>query len=100
MQPSKASWGAIDSILAEKHGVCGFVLDKVNVPRLLTGIVEEKGFNIELPVNTIRPFNLPGGVSDSLTVDGRVIAVQTQLSSIRLGHEAIWYSAGVTMSSQ
>ncbi len=100
VRPSKASWAAIDSILAEKHGVCGFVLDKVNVPGLLESIVQEKGFNIKLPVNKIRPFIIPGGVSDSLTVDGRVVAVQTQLNSINLDRDAIWYSASVTMTSR
>jgi len=64
VKPSRASWEAIDSILAEKHGVCGWVLDKVDVPSLLKRLVEDKGFNVKPPINKSRPLGNPGGVAD------------------------------------
>ncbi len=100
VKPSKASWAAIDSILAEKHGVCGWVLDKVDVPSLLKGLVEEKGFNVGLPVNKIKPFALPGGVSDTLMVGDRAILVSTKLNTIRIDEDAIWYGADLTVAAQ
>ena len=95
VEPSKASWATIDSLLAEKQGVCGFVLDKVDVPSILKRITEEKGFNVRLPVHKIRPFTIPAGIRDSVTVGERTIAVATSSNSIRIDPDAILYSATV-----
>jgi hypothetical protein len=95
MKPSEASWAAVNDILASKHGVCGWVLDKVDVPGLLEGIVQEKGINIKLPINKIKPFVLPSGVRDTVTVGTRVLAFETRTKTVRIDPDAIWYSADV-----
>ena len=100
VKPSRASWAAIDSILAAKHGVCGWVLDKVDVRSLLAGIVEEKGFNVGLPVNKIKPFALPGGVRDTVTVGDKVLSFATKMNTIRIDRDAIWYGATVAVKSE
>jgi hypothetical protein len=97
VRPTKQSWAAIDTILAGKTGLCGWILEKVNVPKLLSGIVEEKGFNVKLPIDKIKPFALPGGVSDTLTVGDRAIAISSQMNEIRIDPDAIWYGASVTL---
>jgi len=99
IKPSKASWAAIDSLLASKHGTCGWVLDKVDVKSILTGVVQEKGFNVKLPLNKLKPFALPGGAQDTLTVGNRKIAIATKRNSIRIDPDAIWYSINVTLNS-
>jgi hypothetical protein len=100
VEPSRESWAAIDSILEAKRGVCGWVLDKVDVPNLLKGIVQEKGINVKLPVNKLKPFTLPAGVRDTVTVAGRHVAFDTRTNTLRIDHDAIWYSADVTMKSR
>jgi hypothetical protein len=60
VKPSQESWDAINAILAEKGGVCGWVLDKVDVPNLLTNLVEKKGFNVKLPLDKIQALCSPG----------------------------------------
>jgi hypothetical protein len=100
LKPSQGSWDAVNAILAEKHGVCGWVLDKVNVPGLLEGIVQEKGFNVKLPVNRIRPFVLPAGVQDSVAVGGKLFTFDTRTKSLRIDSDAIWYSADVAVKLQ
>ncbi|HET9951696.1 MAG TPA: hypothetical protein VFS09_07890 [Candidatus Eisenbacteria bacterium] len=99
VKPSKESWAAVDSILAEKHGVCGWVLDKVNVPQLLTNIVEEKGINVKLPLDKIKPFAFPAGVRDSIRVGERSLFVDAKANSIRIDPDAVWYSATVSTKS-
>jgi hypothetical protein len=98
--PSQASWASVNAILAEKHGMCGWVLDKVNVPALLEGIVKEKGFNVPLPVNRIKPFVLPAGVRDSVTIGTKVLTFGTRTNTLRIDPDAIWYSADVTVNSR
>jgi hypothetical protein len=95
--PSKASWAAIDSLLESKKGVCGYVLDKVNVPEILKGVVQEKGFNVALPLSKVKPFVIPAGVRDTLTVGDRVFTVATTSKSVRIDPDAIIYSAGVEL---
>ncbi|HET9253162.1 MAG TPA: hypothetical protein VFP58_13700, partial [Candidatus Eisenbacteria bacterium] len=75
VKPSKESWDAIHAILEEKKGVCGWVLEKVDVPQLLTNLTSEKGFNVKLPIDKIRPLLLPAGIRDSVSVGGRTLAV-------------------------
>jgi len=95
--PTKQSWATIDRILAEKHGVCGWLLDKVDVPAILRRVVEEKGFNVTLPLSKVKAFRIPAGVSDSLTVKDRVVAVEAKTNLIRIEPDAILYSADVTL---
>jgi hypothetical protein len=97
--PSQESWDAINAILAEKGGVCGWVLDKVNVPNLLTNLVEKKGFNVKLPLDKIKPFVLPAGVSEVVKVGDMTLALDAQTNTIRIDPDAIWYSARVALKS-
>ncbi|MGH7491077.1 MAG: hypothetical protein ACREOO_01645 [bacterium] len=97
--PSQESWDAVHAILEEKGGLCGWVLDKVDVPNLLTNVVERKGFNVKLPLDKIKPFILPAGVSDSVKVGDRILSFATQTNTIRIDPDAIWYSASVALNS-
>ena len=99
VKPSQESWDAIQKILDEKHGVCGFVLDKVNVPKLLTGLIEEKGINVRLPLQKLKPFELPGGLRDSVRVGDDVLAIDAKTNMIRIDPDAIWYSADVGIAA-
>ncbi|MGH7726924.1 MAG: hypothetical protein ACREOU_15990 [Candidatus Eiseniibacteriota bacterium] len=93
VRPSKESWNAINKILDEKRGACGFVLDKVDVPKLLTNLTEEKGFNVKLPFDKLKPFLFPAGVADSVTVGGQLLLVQATTNTARIDPDALWYSA-------
>jgi hypothetical protein len=97
VKPSKESWDAINAILDEKRGVCGWVLDKVNVPALLENLTETKGFNVRLPIDKLKPVVLPAGIRDSVQVGARSLAIDAKTKSIRIDPDAIWYSAAVKL---
>ncbi|HEX5031589.1 MAG TPA: hypothetical protein VFX78_09045 [Candidatus Eisenbacteria bacterium] len=97
VKPSKESWAAIDSILDEQKHVCGWVLDKVNVPSLLENLTETKGFNVRLPIDKLKPVILPAGIRDSVQVGERSFAIDAQTKSLRIDPDAIWYSAAVKL---
>lgn len=97
--PSPAAWDTVNAILEEKRGVCGFVLDQVDVPSILKRVTEEKGFNVKLPLNKLRPAIVPAGISDSVTVAGRTLAIQAETNTVRIDPDAIWYSAAVKLES-
>ena len=100
VEPTKEAWDRVNAILAEKHGVCGWVLDKVNVPEILEGIIQEKGINVRLPVDKIRPFVIPAGVRDTVTVEGRILTFDTRTNSLRIDPDALWYSAEVKLNAR
>lgn len=97
VKASKKSWDAIHALLDEKEGVCGFVLDKVDVPNILTNLTEEKGFNVKLPLDKLKAFPIPAGVSDSVTVRDRTLALDVRTNTLRIDPDAIWYSASVSV---
>jgi hypothetical protein len=99
VQPTKESWATINKILEEKHGVCGWLLDKVDVPTILKNIVQGKGFNVALPLSKVKAFAIPAGVSDSVTVNGRVLAVETKTNAVRIEPDVILYSADAALKS-
>ena len=97
VRPSKESWAAVNAILEEKRGVCGWVLDKVDVPSLLENLTETKGFNVKLPVDKLKPVILPAGIRDSVQVGTRSLAIDAKTNSIRIDQDAIWYAADVKL---
>jgi hypothetical protein len=99
VRPSKASWAKVDSLLEAKRGVCGYVLDKVDVKQILENVVEKKGFNVALPLAKLRPFVVPAGISDSVSVAGRVVSVHTTTNTIAIAEDAILYGAAVALET-
>jgi hypothetical protein len=99
VKPSQESWDAVHALLEEHRGVCGWVLDKVDVPRLLTNLAEEKGFSVKLPLDKIRPVVLPAGIQDSVRVGERTLAIAAQTNTIRIDPDAMWFSARVRLET-
>lgn len=97
VSPTKESWAAVDSLLGTKGGACGWLLEKVNVPSILKGVTEEKGFNVKLPLSGLKPFVIPAGIRDSVSVGQRVMLVEATSNSVQILPDAILYSALVNL---
>jgi hypothetical protein len=98
VSPSSESWAAIDRVLESKRGLCGWVLDRVDVKKLVAQQVEEKGFDIKLPLEKIMPFRFPAGLNDSVDVGGKPLALDVRAGSLRIDREAIWAGAHVRVA--
>lgn len=99
VEPSAAAWDTVNAILDEQRRLCGFVLDQVDVPGILKRVTEEKGFNVKLPLDKLRPAIIPAGISDSVTVAGRTLAIEAETNTVRVDPDAIWYSAAVKLEA-
>jgi len=97
VEPTQAAWDTVHALLAEKQGVCGWVLDKVDVPSILEGIITEKGINVRLPVDKLRPFILPAGVQDTLTVSGKTYTFETRTNLLLVEPDYFLYGADIKM---
>jgi hypothetical protein len=97
--PSQQSWAAIDRVLESKRGLCGWVLDRVDVKKLLAERVEEKGFDVKLPLHKIKPFRFPAGLSDSVEVRGKPIGLDVRAGTLRIDETAVWVGADVAVAA-
>lgn len=98
VKPSASSWAKIDAILAGKReGLCGWVLDRVDVKKIVAKEVEQKGFDVKLPLHKIKPFRFPAGLSESVTVRDRPLSLEVKASELRIDEAAVWVGARVAV---
>jgi hypothetical protein len=96
VEPSEQSWADVQKILGTKGGVCGFVLDKVNIPKVLKGLLD-RGFNIRLPTEEIKPVALPVGVQPTMDVRGQTMTVAAKVGHLKITEHMIWLGAEVAI---
>jgi hypothetical protein len=96
--PSAESWAAVDKILEEKEGVCGYVVDKVNVRGILERLVN-KGFNVRLPTEKIKPMAVPVGIEPTMEVRGQPVALGIKLGELAITEQMIWLGANVSVTT-
>jgi len=99
VQPSAESWAAVQKILDEKEGLCGFVLDKVDIPGVLEGLIG-RGFGVRLPTEKLKPMAVPVGIEPTMTIRGRVVAVGVTVSSLAITEHMIWLGADVDVTAE
>ena len=95
--PSPESWAAAQKILDDKTGVCGFVLDKVNVLGLVGKLID-RGFNVRLPTEKIKPLAIPVGVQPTMQVRGQPVALGIKVSGLAITKHAIWLGSDVQVA--
>jgi hypothetical protein len=96
VEPSVQDWAAARKILEDKSGVCGIVLDRVDVLGAVRSMID-RGFNVRLPTERIKPLVLPVSVEPSIDVKGRRVKLAVTISTISIAEHAIWLGANVSV---
>ena len=96
VEPSAESWAAVQKILDAQEGVCGFVLDKVDIKGVLEGLVA-KGFDVRLPTEKIKPMAIPVGIAPTMTVRGEPITIAVKIGHLAITEHMIWLGADVNL---
>jgi len=93
---SRESWDKVRAALEAQDDItrCGLALDPDKVFARLQELVG-KGFMIHLPRKLLRPVTLPAGVTESVEVEGRRVAVAVTQNALRITPEGLWYTVGV-----
>lgn len=94
--PSKASWDLVEKALDAKRGLCGFVIDRVNIPEGLEGLLA-RGFSVRLPIEKIRPMAVPIGFAQILMVRGTPVRIGVKAGGVVITSDMIWLGADVTL---
>lgn len=97
--PSAESWAAVEKVVADQEGVCGFVLGKVDLPQFVRRIVE-KGFNVRLPTEKLKPMAVPVGIAPSVSIHGKLLTLGLRVSSLAITENAIWLGANVAILAE
>jgi hypothetical protein len=96
VQPSEASWAAVQKILDEKQGVCGYVVEKVNVLKIVQGLID-RGFNVRLPTEKIKPMAIPVGIEPTMQVRGQPVELAIKVGELAITGKMIWLGADVRL---
>jgi hypothetical protein len=96
VEPSAESWAAVQKVLDDQEGLCGFVLDKVDIQGVLEGLVG-KGFRVRLPTEKITPVAVPVGIAPTMTVRGEPVTIGVKVGQLAITPDMIWLGADVTL---
>jgi hypothetical protein len=96
---SEESWAEVQRILESKEGVCGFVVDKVNIPKILLALLD-KGFNVRLPTEKMKPIAVPVGIQPTMEVKGRTVDLALQVGHLKITEHMIWLGGEVAVNIQ
>ena len=97
VQPSEESWAAVQKILDEKQGVCGYVVEKVNVLKIVQGLID-RGFNVRLPTEKIKPMAIPVGIEPTMQVRGQPVELAIKVGELAITEKMIWLGADVRLA--
>ena len=98
VEPSADSWAAVQKIRDDQAGVCGFVVDKVDIAGVLEGLIG-KGFDVRLPTEKIKPMAIPVGIAPTMTVRGEPLTIAVKVGSLAITEHMIWLGADVALGS-
>ncbi len=97
VSPSATSWAAAQKVLDDRRGLCGFVLDRVNVLEAVERLIA-RGFNVRLPTEKVPSMALPVRVEPTLLVGGEPVALGIRVGDLTITEQAIWLGAYVSVS--
>jgi hypothetical protein len=96
VEPDAASWAVVQGILDSKGGVCGFVIDKVDIKGVLEGLLG-KGFDVTLPTEKLKPMAVPVGIAPTMTVRGETVKIEVKVGHLAITEDMIWLGADVAL---
>jgi hypothetical protein len=96
VKPSAHSWAAAQKLIDDRRGVCGFVLDRADILGSVRTIVD-RGFDVRLPLERIRPMAFPVGFEPAIEVHGRHVALRGRMGKLSITDQVIWLGADVAV---
>lgn len=95
VEPSKASWAAVDRLLASQGLGCRTALKLVDVPKALQEVLG-RGLKVKIPGRTFTPLRLPAGFRDSVTMEGTTYRLKVEPRGLGASQDILWYGADLT----
>jgi hypothetical protein len=97
VEPSQESWAKVQKLLDEKEGVCGFLVDKIDVEQVVRDSLA-KGFNVRLPTEKLKAVAIPVGIEPQIAVGGKTLQFAVELGGLAITEHVLWIGANVTVT--
>jgi hypothetical protein len=97
VEPSKESWAEVQKLLDEKEGVCGFLVDKIDITKVVRDSLA-KGFSVRLPVEKLKPVAVPVGIEPQIAVAGKTLSFAVELGGLAITEHVLWIGANVKVT--
>lgn len=98
VRPSDEAWAAFARILDEKRGLCGFVLDRVDIVGAVRKLIA-RGFDVQVPTDGVKPVALPVAVSPTMMVRGQPVELGIRLGGFAITEHMIWLGATIALDA-
>jgi hypothetical protein len=98
VKASDQSWAAAQKVLDDKRGLCGFVLDRVDVLGPVKGLID-RGFDVRLPTDRLRQLAMPVAIDSAIDVRGQRVGLSVALGGLAITPHAIWVGADVKVAA-
>lgn len=97
VEPSAASWAAFQQVLDDKRGLCGFIVDRVDILAAVKRVVA-RGFRVRIPTERVPSVALPVALQPSLVVRGAPVAVGIRIGALTVTDRTIWLGANLSLA--
>lgn len=97
IEPSAESWAAAQKVLDDRTGVCGFVLDRADVMGDVRRFID-RGFDVHVPLDRIKPVGFPVGVEPVINVRGRRVSLKVKIGRLSIAEPMIWLGVDVAVA--
>jgi hypothetical protein len=94
--PAAESWAALQQVLDDKRGLCGVVIDRVDVLGAVKRVVD-RGFDARIPTERLPSVALPVHIEPTLVVRGAPVVVAIRIGQLTITDRTIWLGANVTL---
>lgn len=97
VEPSAESWATFQKVLDDKRGLCGFVVDRVDIMGAVKRVVA-RGFRVRIPTERVPSVALPVTLQPSLIVKGAPVAVGIRIGALTVTDRTIWLGAHLSVA--
>jgi hypothetical protein len=94
--PAADSWAALQQVLDDKRGLCGFVIDRVDVLGAVKRVVD-RGFDARIPTERLPSVAFPVRIEPTLVVRGAPVVVEIRIGELTITDRTIWLGANVAL---
>ena len=92
VEPSEASWAAVARIVEEQPVQCRTALKMIDLRQIL-GDLLARGFRVRIPRKLLKPVEVPAGLEQSISVEGREYLLGVVPRGLTLDAGMLWYGA-------
>ncbi len=99
VEPSEEAWKFVEKVVADRPAGCEKVLKMIDLRKILSDLLG-KGIKVTVPSKIFKPFDLPAGLEQEVTVEGKTYALTLKPTELTITPDVLWYGFDVDAAPQ